>query len=83
MFRRKVRLRITTTSHRSIAFHHGLQARCPACEREVPLVTQADAAGILRVDAVTVNRFVAEGQVHAVQTISGSVWVCKDSLFLK
>jgi hypothetical protein len=35
----------------------------------------------LDVNERTLNRSIAEGHVHAIRTVSGSLRVCKDSLF--
>ena len=73
----KIRQRIVQ-SDASVQRHH-----CQSCQREVDLVTNAQAISILGVDPLTLGRLVADSQVHSVQTVSGNLWVCKDSLFSK
>ena len=83
MIKRRVRLKISDTSHEVIRlFGRNLKALCPACGRETEMVTEAEAAGILHVDERAVEGLVAAGRVHAIQTVSGYLWVCKASLFL-
>ncbi len=60
-----------------------LRARCAVCEREVELVSRAQAIVILGGDGHSLDRFVAGGLVHSLRTVSGSVLLCKDSLFLR
>jgi len=60
-----------------------VRAHCPVCEREVETLTTAQAEEVLEVNARTLNRFIAEGHVHAIPTVSGTHRVCKDSLFAK
>jgi predicted site-specific integrase-resolvase len=82
MIKRKVRLKITTSSRqtfRSSGQHLG--ALCTACGREVELVTATQAAGILQVGEHELERFAGAGAIHLVQTVSGRHWVCKNSLF--
>jgi len=54
---------------------------CLACEREVELLTKAQAAELLDVGAPVLDLFISAGQVHAIKTISGNLRICKDSLF--
>jgi predicted site-specific integrase-resolvase len=46
------------------------------------MLTSAQAASVLEVDTGAVKQLLADGQIHAVQTVSGHIRVCKDSLFL-
>jgi predicted site-specific integrase-resolvase len=82
MIKRKVRLKITTSSRRIV--RPGGQnpgAPCTACGREVELVTATQAAVILQVGEHELERFAGAGAIHLVQTVSGRHWVCKNSLF--
>ena len=84
MIRRKVRLKITAASRQTVRVAgRVLSARCAACGREAEMVTEGEAAGILQVDGPGLDRLIADGRVHTIQTVSGNPWVCKDSLFLK
>ncbi|MEW6130206.1 MAG: hypothetical protein AB1757_24435 [Acidobacteriota bacterium] len=83
MTRRIARLKVTTTRLQTMEFRaFRLMLHCPHCEHEVEMLTRAQAAGVLEVDVQTFNQLIAEGQIHAVQTVTGGLRVCKDSLFL-
>lgn len=83
MFKRKVRLKITSATRQTLRPAAGiLRARCPACEREAEMVTEAEAIWILQAGSTTLERLIDDGRVHAVRTVGGNRWVCKDSLFL-
>ena len=45
------------------------------------MLTAGEAAAVLEVDDCTLDRLIAAGEVHALQTVSGNLRVCKDSLF--
>lgn len=78
------RITVTTTKRRILRYQpQALSAFCPGCAREVEMLTSAQAAGVLEVDEQTFERLVSSGWVHTIQTLSGVVWVCKDSLFTK
>lgn len=75
-------MKITTVRRRAIkGAGNVLRTRCPVCEREVEMLTQAQAAGILELDDRTLAALIADGRVHAIQTVNGNLWICKDSLF--
>ena len=81
--KRKVRLKITAVSCQTVRYAgRRLSAPCAACGREVEMVTEGEAAGILRVSGEAFERLAAAGRIHTVETVSGHFWVCKDSLFL-
>jgi hypothetical protein len=83
MMKRKVKLRITTSSRQVIrVFGQSLRARCPICEREVEMLTRAQSAEALEIDGQTFDSLLAAGRLHTIQTVSGSLRVCQDSLFL-
>lgn len=58
-----------------------LRVHCPACERDVETLNRSQASEILGVCGQELEEFIAAGHVHAIKTISGSLRVCKDSLF--
>ena len=79
-----MKVRITTIRRRTMRVAAGgaaLRASCPACGREVEALTRGQAREILEIKEQELNEFIAAGRVHAIQTVSGSVRVCKDSLF--
>jgi hypothetical protein len=84
MVKRKVRLKITTTSRRIVRLGVlSLRAQCPACGRDVEALTRSQAAGVLELDERALERLVADGRVHAIPMVSGNLRVCKDSLFTR
>jgi len=74
----RLKMKITTVRRLSLIPPAELRLRCPVCEREVEMVTCDEAIRILGRDPEAVSEMVA---AHSVRTISGSMWVCKDSLF--
>lgn len=82
MARRIAKLKITrrrTIELRGIA----LRVRCPVCELDVETLTTGQAAGALEVDQQTLDRLIADGCIHGIQTVIGSFRVCKNSLFAR
>jgi hypothetical protein len=56
------------------------RARCPACNCEVEMFPADRARTILDVDETDFDRLLTAGIVHSILTVSGSLWVCKESL---
>lgn len=82
MIKRKVRLKITASSRQTLRrAAGGLRAHCPLCLREAELVSEDEAVEILQIDNPALANLVAAGYVHTIQTVSGNLRVCKDSLF--
>ena len=78
----QMKVRITAVRRRRIrVWANPLRAACPVCGREVEALTRGQANEILEVEDQKLNELIAAGRVHAIQTVSGSLWVCKDSLF--
>ena len=78
---RSATLRITTI--RRACLHpdaYTFRARCPACNCEVEMFPADRARTILAVDEGDFARLLAAGIVHSILTVSGSLWVCKESL---
>jgi hypothetical protein len=83
MIRRRVKLKITTGSRQTFERQALiLRLYCPICEHDVELLSSALAANVLEVGIGALKQLLADGQIHAVQTVSGHIRVCKDSLFL-
>jgi hypothetical protein len=77
-------MKITATRRRTIRLTPpAVRARCPVCEREVEMLTVTQAAEVLEIEALAFKQFIADGQVHAVETLSGGFRVCQDSLFVR
>lgn len=58
-------------------------AHCLVCNLEVEMFTTAHAAKILQVSTLELNHLIAIGRVHTIETISGNLLICKNSLLLK
>jgi hypothetical protein len=81
MRKRKVTLKITTTTRQTIRIgDQGLRSHCSRCEREVLTLTRMQAAGALEVSEQTLARLVDNGQIHAIETVIGNERICKESL---
>jgi hypothetical protein len=81
--KRKRTVKITTT--RRLKLDHAqivIRAHCQVCGREVETLNAAGAAAVLEVNAQTLSHLIAEGRVHAIQSVSGSLRICKDSFFI-
>lgn len=59
----------------------GFAVPCPVCRREVEILSCSQAAAILEVEEKALQALLATGVIHGIQTVSGSVAVCKDSLW--
>lgn len=80
------RIRVTVTKIRRLSFAPQSQpphGPCLTCAREVELLSMRQAAETLEVGLTALGALISEGHVHAVETVSGSVRVCKDSLFAR
>ncbi len=79
----KAKVRITAVRRRTmrITASSALRAQCAACGREVEALTRGQASEILEVGDQELGAFLAAGRVHAIPTVSGSLCVCKESLF--
>ena len=51
------------------------------CASEVEALRAIQAAEAMTVEVQALNALIANGAVHAIQTVSGNLLVCKDSLF--
>lgn len=76
------RLKITTTRIRRLRVQvPGLRAFCPHCAREVETYSEAQAAEVLATDTHNLHQFITGNRVHALPTVSGSLRICRASLF--
>ena len=82
--KRRLKMKITTLRQQTIRIPASVvRTHCLICEREVETLAAAHAAEVLEVDADTLSQLIDAGQVHAIETVSGSLRVCQDSLFSK
>jgi hypothetical protein len=80
--KRRVKLKITKVQQQTVSVPVlTVRARCPICGREVETLGKAQAAEVLEVNERTLDHLLTAGQVHAIQTVSGSLRICQDSLF--
>jgi hypothetical protein len=81
MFKRKVRLRINATSRQIVKLSgQSFSAQCAVCGREVETLTTSQAGEILEIGAQGLAELIAACRIHAIQTASGSLRICKESL---
>ena len=82
-----LRRRLTLTSVRRRVLLGGgggggaTRVPCPVCGEEVEAVTPEEACALLRIGEEALGRLLDVGLVHAIRTVSGSVWICRRSLF--
>jgi len=80
----KVTVRVTRIRQRIIQSREPvLRQQCLSCRREVEMLTSAEAARVLEIDHQTLALLIGDGSIHTIQTVSGNIRVCKESLFLK
>ena len=78
------RIKITTTQRRILRARSvcaPVCAPCPWCGREVETLAQLQAADVLEVSQPVLRALIAAGLIHALPTVSGSLRICRDSLF--
>jgi len=82
--KRKLKLEITKIRRQFLSLPGArLSVHCPACGREVEMLARAEAAEILEVEGEMLDALICAGRVHAIETVSGSTKICKDSLFVR
>ena len=80
--KRTRKLKITTTHSSVLSTQPSLiRAHCNACDREVETLTVAHATSVLEVDPTTLTQLISDGLIHAIPTVTGSLLICRDSLF--
>jgi hypothetical protein len=80
--KKRLKMKITTVRQQTVlSTGERMRLLCPVCRREVDMLSGIQAVRILEVDYQALDRLVSAGQVHSIQTVSGNIWVCKDSLF--
>ena len=76
------KVKITAIRRRILRYQPpAIPALCPVCAREVETLSTGEAAAVLEVDDRTLDRLLAARQIHALRTVSGSLRICRDSLF--
>jgi hypothetical protein len=82
--KRTRKIRITATRTRTLRLQaQAVNTYCPACASEVGTLNMAEAAEFLEIELPALYQFIAEGRLHPISTVSGSLRVCQNSLFCK
>jgi hypothetical protein len=82
--KKRLKMKITTVHERTVTVPEAIIcAHCLVCNLEVEMFTRAHAARILQVSPLELNHLIAIGYVHTIETISGNLLICKNSLLLK
>ena len=82
--KKRLKMKITTVRERTVKVPNTLiRAYCQSCNVEVEMLTRAHAIKILQISVQELGHLIAIGQVHTIETISGSLLICKDSLLLR
>ena len=84
MFLNAKKILITTESHEVFILRTDRRdrayGRCPSCRREVEIVTLDQAISLSGLRTVELVRLAEADQVHSIETYSGHLLVCKNSL---
>ncbi len=77
-----MKLTITSTRRRTVTLPgEMLSAYCHSCGREAEIVSKAQAMRMLGTEEENFDTLANAGQVHTLQTVTGHLLVCKDSLY--
>ncbi len=80
--KRRLKLIVTKIRRQTVAEKIiNLRAFCPICGFETEMLSLAESAVFLEIEDRMLEGLIAIGEVHAIQTASGSLRVCKYSLF--
>ncbi len=78
--KRKLTVTITKVRRQTVVVPTSvLRGHCPVCNRQVEMVTSAQAAQFLEVGDCTLQALVSAGEIHAVEAVGG-ILLCKESL---
>ena len=81
LMKRSLKVTITRTRRRTINVPAGmLCVHCPVCRREVETLSKTQAISFLGIEEEIFEDLTAAGLIHAIQTVSGHLRVCKDSV---
>jgi hypothetical protein len=74
--------RITITRRRKLRFRiPSICVDCQVCGRKVETLSVSQAAEALEVHPKALGQMIADGVIHAICTVSGSLRICQNSLF--
>ncbi len=79
--KRRLKLTVTKISRQTVAQKTvNLRAFCPICGYETEMISLADSAIFLEIEERMLEGLIVAGEVHTIQTASGSLRVCINSL---
>jgi hypothetical protein len=82
--KKRLKMKITTVRERMVKMPEAVvRAHCLACNLEVEMLTNVHAARVLQVSIEELGHLITTGQVHTIETISGNLLICKNSLLLR
>jgi hypothetical protein len=82
--KKRLKMKITTIREQAVRMPEAVvRAHCLVCDLEVEMFTRAHAAKILQVSTCELGHLIALSQVHTIETISGNLLICKNSLLLR
>ena len=82
LMKRKLKITVTKVHRRTAALSETIfSALCPICNTKVELMSSTQAAAILEIDNQKLEVMIIDNRIHRIETASGNLWVCKDSLF--
>lgn len=77
---RKIKFTITKVRRQTTEWTRATVIFCPACGREAESLTAAESIRFLEIEYQTLDCLIHSGAIHAVETASGNLRVCKNSL---
>jgi len=78
----KVTVKITRVRTRVIRSFETVQRHhCQSCQRDVVILTSVEASRILEIDHQRMAGLIVDGRIHAIESASGALWICRESLF--
>lgn len=78
----KCTARITITRRRKLRFQiPSICVDCQVCGRKVETLSVSQAAEALEVHPEVLGQMIADGVIHAIGAVSGSLRICQNSLF--
>ena len=81
--KRKARVLITRIFRQTTIQERPVIAFCQLCRQETEMLTAAESAAFLETEPQKLFELIATGKIHAMETVSGNLRVCKNSLFAK
>ena len=81
--KRKARLIITRILRETTIQERASNAFCQICGHETEMLTAAESAAFLETDTRKLNELITHGKIHAIETVTGNLRICKKSLLAK